>query len=161
MKKLLCYVLLAGSTAGLFSGCSSDDDNDDYGMDTKKGKFTITVNGIKPGMDLENGEEYDQASFIFAGVSLDQGKPTIWKVNGVERPNEEGITIDEDDFATTKTFTVETVADVVSLGVSVQCINFKTPFTVSYKAEINGKVVKEIKDQSVEEGKDFTVTYDY
>jgi len=82
--KLLSLSLILGLTL-LFS-CKKDDAPENNGG--KTAKFTITVNGINVNDDY--------ASFVIVGGDYAQSK-TVWKVNGVERSNELGIGLDEDD----------------------------------------------------------------
>ncbi|MCZ4243514.1 hypothetical protein [Pedobacter punctiformis] len=149
-SKLLSLSLILFVTL-LFS-CKKDS-NDSPGTTGKNVKFTITVNGVS-GAD-------DYASFVIVGADLKNTK-TLWKVNGVTKNNETSVSLGEDDFTgSTKTYVVESVTPLDVVGTSIQCLNFNGPYTISYKAEVNGKVITNDQNVTVDVNKDYTHRYDY
>lgn len=156
MKKIsiIATTLLASV---LFGACSKSDSGssttpvNDYNK-VKTAKFTITVTGSL--------EDYDQSLFIFSSGTAGGGS-TVWKVNGETRTNEGAISINEDDFAKKTTYVVELTQPVAAIAASISCINFDAPFSFSYKAEINGKVVKDIVNETVTDKDDYKADYSY
>lgn len=144
----LSLALILG--ASFVFGCKK---KDDMGMgEGKTAKFTITVNGI---------ENQDYASFVIVGGDYQQTK-SLWKVNGVVQTNEEAISLDKDDFTGgTKTYVIESTKPVTLATVGIQCLNYGADYTVSYKAEIGGKVVKEDQNVVVGVNKDYTHNFNY
>ncbi|MGN8059622.1 hypothetical protein ACTJKN_25310 [Pedobacter sp. 22163] len=119
----------------------------------KTAKFTITANGV-------NSSD-DYVSFVIVGGDT-KGTKTIWKVNGVTRNNEAAISLGKDDFTgSTKTYVIETVLPVDVITTSVQCINFNASYQISYKAEIDGKVITNDDGVTIDVNKDYTHQFDY
>lgn len=147
---------------GLLSfSCSSSDDNGNPstpqipGLESKNVKLTITIDGALP-------EDY--LSFIAVGSSAENPmNSTIWKVNGATKDNESAVSLNKDFFTgATKTYVVESVTPLSLAKVSMQFLAFgERTYTFSYKAEINGKIVKEEKDVVVREGKNYSHDYTY
>jgi hypothetical protein len=147
-SKLLSFVLVL---ALLFS-CKKDSETTPA-TSGKTAKFTITANGV-------NSSD-DYVSFVIVGGDT-KGTKTIWKVNGVARNNEVAISLGKDDFTgSTKTYVIETVLPVDVITTSVQCINFNASYQISYKAEIDGKVITNDDGVTVDVNKDYTHQFDY
>lgn len=123
----------------------------------KSAKFTVTVTGIKGTGDN------DYASVVFSTAAETGSNSTVWKVNGTNLPNENVTSLSDEDFPEggSKTYTIELTQPVQGISAGYQFINFGGPFTISYKAEINGKVVKEVTNQQVAEGHSVDADYDY
>ena len=156
-KKLL-LVFLPILTLSLVFSCSNDDDDDyDNGNDqeNKNIKFTVTVNDV---------EEQDYVSFVFVGSDYDNSK-TVWKINGVTQNNENAISLDKNDFlGSTKTYVIESTKPLRLITTSSQCLNpgaNNPSFKVSFKAEVNGKVVTNDENFTVTSTSDYSHKYDY
>jgi len=155
MRKLttILSVCLIFSLTLLFS-CKKDDDNTTPGSTGKTVKLTFTVNGVNA--------ESDYVSFVAVGGASDRTTNTVWKVNGVTRSNEQGISLGKNDFTgTTKTYVIESVVPLDLVKVGIQCINFDAPYVLSYTAEVDGKVVTSNQNVSVETNKDYTHDFTY
>ncbi|MEH3115085.1 hypothetical protein [Pedobacter terrae] len=151
MKKISTLLSLAIVFSLLFS-CKKDSDATPS-KSGKTAKFTITANGV-------NATD-DYVSFVIVGGDT-KGTKTIWKVNGVTRNNEAAISLGKDDFTgSTKTYVIETVLPVDVISASAQCINFNASYQISYKAEIDGKVVTNDDGVIVDVNKDYTHQFDY
>ncbi len=149
----LCTMALVTST--LFVNCSSNDDGNDPiipGIETKNMKFTITINNVT--MD-------DYISFIAVSSSFNTN--TIWKVNGTERANETGISLDKQSFVgSTQTYVIESIAPLPAASLSMQFIPFTNKsITYSYKAEVNGKVVKDEQNITITNPSSHSAQYTY
>lgn len=155
LKKLL-LVLLPVLILSLVFSCSNDDDDYDDGDQNKKNmKFTVTVDGV---------EEQDYVSFIFVGADQNNSN-TVWKINGVTQNNETAISLGENDFlGGTKTYVIESTTPLRLATTSMQCLNpgaDNPSFKVSFKAEVNGKVVTNDENFTVTSTSDYTHKYDY
>lgn len=115
-------------------------------------KFTITINGVIPD---------DYISFVVAGGAVNTN--TIWKVNGTERPNENAISLNDESFSgSVKTYVIETTTPIQAASLSMQFIPFTyNSITYSYKAEINGNVVKDEQNVTVTNPNSYSVQYSY
>lgn len=156
LKKLL-LVLLPILTLSLVFSCSNDDDDydDTIDQDRKNMKFTVTVDGV---------DEQDYVSFVFVGADLNNSN-TVWKVNGATQNNETAISLDKNDFiGSTKTYVIESTTPLRLVTTSSQCLNpgaNNPSFKVSFKAEVNGKVVTNDENFTVTSTSDYTHKYDY
>lgn len=139
--------------ATMFASCGDKDNTPTPGNPTgKNAKITVTVSGV---------EANDYASFVIVGGDYAHTK-TVWKVNGVVQNNETAISLGHDNFTgSTKTYVIESTTPLQVVTVGIQCINFDAPYTISYKAEINGKVETNDANISVEENKDYTHDFSY
>jgi len=150
-RALLSFLTLLASVL-FFTSCGKDKDTAPDINGVKSAKFTITVNGAA-------AEDY--VSFVFASTTVN-GSSTIWKVNGQVRENEQAVSLDQGDFGTgSKTIVIEATQAVPAISVGIQCLNFNANYTVTYKAEINGKVVNDEQNVTVTAAADFTHDYDY
>jgi hypothetical protein len=151
MRKTSKLLSIALVLALLFS-CKKDSETTPV-KNGKTAKFTITANGV-------NSSD-DYVSFVIVGGDT-KGTKTIWKVNGVTRNNEAAISLGKDDFTgSTKTYVIETILPVDVISASAQCINFNASYQISYKAEIDGKVVTNDDGITVDVNKDYTHQFDY
>lgn len=132
MKRIALLMTVATFSTLTFNACSKSDGPD--GGNNKNVKFTITVEG--------SVESNDLVSFDFSGGTLNSSENTIWKVNGATRNNETDISLGENEFSgSTKTYIVESIMPLAAAGFVVHVVNFDAPLKVTYKAEVNGKVV--------------------
>lgn len=154
-KNFIGLCTLAVVTSVLFVNCSSSDDGANPGipgMEGKNMKFTITIDNVT--MD-------DYISFVAVSSSFNTN--TIWKVNGTERANETGISLDKQSFSgSTKTYVIESISPLPAASLSMQFIPFNNKsITYSYKAEINGTVVKDEQNITVTNPNSHTAQYSY
>jgi len=154
-KNFIGLCTLALVTSALFVNCSSSDDGNDPvipGIETKNMKFTITINNVT--MD-------DYISFVVASSSFNTN--TIWKVNGTERSNENAISLTDESFSgSTKTYVIESTVALPAASLSMNFIPFTNKsVTYSYKAEVNGKVVKDEQNITITNPSSHTAQYTY
>jgi len=151
-------IILAGvalcTSATMLASCGKDNDAPQPGGDQKiqTAKFTVTVNGINPADDF--------ASIVFSSATV-SGSSTLWKVDGQVRSNENAVSFGKNDFTTIKTHIVELTQSVPGIAVGIQCLNSQASYTISYKAEVNGKVVKDDQNITVTDANDYTHDYSY
>ena len=153
-RALMSTVLLSGLILGL-SSCVSDDGNvGTPGVNFKKMKLTVTVNGV---------QENDIVTFNATTTSVYNDQPVLWKVNGVDKPNEPMVNLDQQNFVgSTKTYVIESAVDLPAANVMMYFAPFTDhQITYSYKAEINGNVVKDEQNISLANPNTFSVTYTY
>lgn len=149
MKKVLLLI----SVVFVFAGCSKDKNNNP--TSGKNIKYTITVTGAT---------DIDYVSIIFTGGTTNPNDKTIWKIDGVAQENESAVSLTEDDFGTGKTIVVESTKGLYLAHAKLQCLqpsNDARTYTISYKAEINGKVVRDDANVSVGYNSDYTHMFDY
>lgn len=146
----LSLALVFGFAA--MTGCSSDDDDTNpTGGNTYK--MTVTLNNVEP--------ERDFISFVAVGGTHDQSN-TFWKVNGKERNGEQGISLDDNDFAgSTKTYVIESTKPLVLTTVGIQFINYGNPLSYSVKIEKNGKTEIDETNTLIGDNSDFTKNYTF
>ena len=137
--------------------CGSDDGavTPGPGGEGKNIKLTITINGVVPD---------DYLSFVTVGSALnDPMQSTIWKVNGVTQTNETSVSLNKDSFTgSTKTYVIESATPLRMAIVGMEFLAFGTrSYTFSYKAEVNGQVVKEENNVTVSEGNNYSHDYTY
>ncbi|MFC6102030.1 hypothetical protein [Olivibacter domesticus] len=150
MKKFLITCFIAVNILAL--GACSDKDDPEPGMETKTAKFTITAEGVG---------ENELADFTFVGSTGTQ-ENSIWKVDGNVRTNEPLVDFDAASFPTKKTYVIESNMPIVTCSASISCLNFDNiPIKISYKAEVNGKVVKEESQTISGEGGKYSIQYQY
>jgi hypothetical protein len=150
MKKFLITCFVAVNILAL--GACSDKDDPEPGIETKTAKFTITAEGVG---------ENELADFTFVGSTATQ-ESSLWKVDGNVRTNEPTIRFKAADFPSKKTYTIESAVSLYNAGAVISCLNFdNTPIKISYKAEINGKVVKEESQTISGDGGKYSIQYQY
>lgn len=135
MKKIVLFAFLV---AGLMSGVSCSKDDGPGAQKGKTGKFTISAPGL-------SGE--DMVVVMFTGSNGAQLVKTPWKINGVAQENQSNIRIENEHLAGGKTVVVETATPLDNIIVTLGGTSDGTPFTLKFKAEINGKVENEISEQ--------------
>lgn len=154
-KNFIGFCTLAVVTSVLFVNCSSSDDGANPvipGIEGKNMKFTITIDNVT--MD-------DYISFVVASSSFNTN--TIWKVNGTERSNENAISLTDESFSgSTKTYVIESTVALPAASLGMHFIPFNNKsITYSYKAEINGKVVKDEQNITITNPSSHSVDYTY
>lgn len=135
--------------------CKSDDGGSGNNPNEKNIKLTITTNGVADG---------DFALFTATGsVAKNPMEGTIWKLNGAVMNNEPIISLDSKNFAGgVKTFVIESASPLALAQVGIQfSASDKRSYTVSYKAEVNGKVVKEDNNVTVNKDKEYSHIFSY
>lgn len=131
-------VLFAAILAGLWAGVSCSKDDAPGVSKGKSAKFTISAPGL-------SGEDF--ATFMFTGSNGAQIVKTPWKINGVPQENQTNIRIENPQLVGGKTVIVETATPLDNIIVTFGGQSDETPFTLKFKAEINGKVENELSDQ--------------
>jgi len=156
--KSLKFFLFMGliSAPGLFVGCSKDkaDSPDSDDNKIKTAKFTVTVSGATSGSIISVGASGNNTA----------GELGIWKVNGEDRGDEAIIALNADDFTgSTQTYVLEITKPVFRIGINLtgDLIDDAAPYKISYKAEINNKVVKDDPNVTVDQTHDYLHTYMY
>lgn len=150
MKKLLLNCFIAASVLA-FNACS-DKDDPEPDQEGKTAKFTVSVDQVN---------EDDIMIVDFTGVGPDVVGETIWKVNGEELANQLSVTLKAEDFTSNKTFTIESTRPIYAMAATINIINHDEPLKFSYKAEINGKEIKNDTQTIAGEGKEYAVQYQY
>jgi len=151
MALMLCTIAV-----GLFASCSGDDGGGTSNpANGKNVKLTITVNGAA---------DSDYLSFVAVGsAQSNPSENTVWKVNGTTLTNERAVSLGENEFTgSTKTYVIESVTPLSVASVGMQFLtSAERSYTFSYKAEINGEVVKEENNVQVTSDNDYTHDYTY
>jgi len=147
MKKFLVTCVIAVNILAL--GACSDKDDPEPNEEGKTGKFTVSIDKI---------DEGDIVIVDFAGTIPSE---TIWKVNGKERSNEMRIKLEAKDFKSTNTFVIETVRPIPYLIVTMALSNSGEPLNFTYKAEIDGKEVKNDKKTLSGTDNEYDTQYNY
>ncbi|MCP1995587.1 hypothetical protein [Flavobacterium sp. HSC-61S13] len=148
LTSLLLVTLLSFS-------CKSDDGESGGNPNEKNIKLTITTNGVI---------EEDFAIFTATGsVAKNPLEGTIWKLNGTVKSNEPIISLEAKDFTGgVKTYVIESANPLAIAQVGIQfSASEKRSYTVSYKAEVNGKVVKEDNNITVNKDKEYSHIFSY
>lgn len=149
LKSIVAAVLLIATLGACKKDHTPGFSNDDK---IQTAKFTVTATGFTT---------YSIVSASFGAISLSNAK-TLWKVNGKTMSNEPYITLGPDDFKATPTITVELATSVTSINASLQMVaNQAANFKLSYKAEINGKVVADDENASTQGEDGYTHEYTY
>jgi len=154
LKKLLLMSLILAPC--LFAGCKKDksDSPDSDANKIRTAKFTVTVSGATSGSVI---------SFSASGNNT-AGELGVWKVNGKDRTSENAIVLNEEDFTgSTKTYVLEITKPVYRIGINLagDLIDGGVPYKISYKAEINNKVVNDEQNVTVDPAHDYFHTYTY
>ena len=153
---MLAFVLFTGLVLG---GCNKSDDSPNTNTDPNNkistAKFTITITGAQADKSI--------ISIVAAGNNR-VGESNIWKVNNVARPTATAVTLDQSNFTgSTQTYVLETTKPVykISINVGASSIASGSPYTLSYKAEINGAVVKNDANITISSSSSYTQFYTY
>ena len=147
----LCLVTIAGVG---FTGCSDDDKPNNNAKANIKFTFKVTGTDANDQIDFQAGAGNHDAS--------QYGAP-VWKINGVTQGNESTVSLDEQDFiGSTKQYVVETVKPYNFGNLIVNYVNIDGgPITISYKAEVDGKVETNIENLVINAGQSDTKNYSY
>lgn len=120
----------------IFAGCSK---KDTPGTQGKKAKVTITLSNT---FSKAEGDYFDAT----VTASTTGGTTVDWIVNGTRKTGT-AITVGTDDFNGGKTITLESASDFYAGLVTLGGFELgTTPYSVSYKVEVNGAV----KDQGTQ-----------
>lgn len=120
----------------LFTGCSKKDSPGNTG---KKAKVTITLSNT---FSKAEGDYFDAT----VTASTTSGTTVDWIVNGTRKTGT-AITVGTDDFNGGKTIILESASEFYTGLVALGGFEFgTTPYSVSYKVEVNGTV----KDQGTQ-----------
>lgn len=162
-SKIFLLPVLTAMAALTLSSCSKDGGTNNPAipdMDkVKTAKITITVTGA---------EDDDYVSFVMVGGAAN-GNATVWKVNGDIMNNQSSVSLGEQDFTTTTTYTIELTKPVSVIDFGYQCINYNgldstVPLSFTYKVVVNGEVENEgtkvLGQDGAEDSNDFTYTGD-
>ncbi|ERJ57457.1 hypothetical protein [Sphingobacterium paucimobilis] len=150
MATLLCFSL---------ASCSKNEQQDIHSNKVKTAKFTFSIEGL---------EKDDIGHFGFSSANA-EGNTTIWKVNGETKSNQNLIHVTEDVLKSGAVCVVELLNPVVTITAGLSIVNnnsadggsLSSPIVYSYKAEINGDVVKDIKQQAVVVGEVVNLQFQY
>lgn len=161
-RQLLTLAALVLCTGILFS-CSKKNNNPDTpsvpGIEGHTAKFTITVTG-----PITSNMNSIISAAVFGQDAKNLSNSTIWKVNGTTKNNEDLVQFFGNDFlGNTKTYVVESLTPVMALGASLSFDNFdnSAPYKISFKAEIDGKVVTNDKDITITGTSGYSHNYSY
>lgn len=151
MALIVCTIAM-----GIFTSCSDDDGGGTTNpANGKNVKLTITINGAA---------DSDYLSFVAVGsAASNPSESTIWKVNGTTLTNERAVSLGKNEFTgSTTTYVIESVTPLTTVSVGMQFLTSpERSYTFSYKAEVNGKVVKEENNVQVTSDNDYTHDYSY
>jgi hypothetical protein len=152
LKNIALSIFSLFVAATLLVSCSKSNSNPTPANSGKTAKFTITVGGAI------QDSPFNDITLIITGGTL-KGDNTIWKLNGATQNNAPVVSLTNQNFTgTTKTYVIESVlplnGDILA---SLQCLNNSTnTYTVSFTAEINGKVVENDQNVAVSKGHNYT-----
>ena len=138
MKKISMLLIATIAIFSLFS-CSKESTN----KKGKTAKFTISATGLNPA-------EGDRVIITFTGGSGTGGTTTLWKVNGETQANQINLQIGNDLVSGGKTAIVETATPLEIMAMVVGGINIGTPYTLHFKAVVDGKEENNISQEIVE-----------
>jgi hypothetical protein len=125
------------ATISILAGCSKNSDGP--GSAVKKAKVTITLSNT---FSKAEGDYFN--AIVTASTST--GTTIDWTVNGTRKTGA-AITVGTDDFNGGKTVILESSGDFYTGAVKMGGFEMgATPYSVSYKVEVNGSV----KDQGNE-----------
>lgn len=148
MNRAASLTIVLTLMAGIFTGCSKNDD-DDQGAANDKGivKMTVTTSSE---FDKNKGAD------INVTVSSHDSRANYqkWKVNGVETGAEMNHTYLSDVFNGGKTLVLESPDIYLGASVNVSAAATEVAYTLKYKLEEKGKLIEEAtvlvsKDKSV------------
>jgi hypothetical protein len=141
--KNFSHFLVAILAISLLGSCSKDKVHLPDVNPIKSAKFTVVIKGAVP---ADNNITF---MFVTTGTQLGQNT-TFWKINSVTQPNESLVKLEEDAFANTTTYVVETTQAVPTIDVSINLSTINNAaFTMSYTAVINGKTVLDQQNVAV------------
>lgn len=141
-----------------FTGCGGKDDDPAPNNNKITMKFTVTVAGA------DNQDQVDITVTAGNHDASQYGAP-VWKVNGVTQGNENVLILDIDNFVGgTKTYVIETIKPFNFGGLSVGVRNnaqVPGPVTISYKAEVDGKVETNVENVVTAASQSYNKNYTY
>jgi hypothetical protein len=156
MLKTISSAFIGIAVLASLSSCGKhhDDDVTPPASKGKTAKFTVSVAGAPSSAYV---------SFVMAGVATDVSNSTVWKVNGATQNNESAVSLGLNNFTgNTQTYVIESVTPLQAISVGVQCLSpANQPYTISYKAEINGEVKANNQNVTVTKDNDYTHDYSY
>lgn len=139
------------------SSCGKGNQGSPSGNDTHNIKFTITVVG---------GVAADNAGLInLVFNAAGSNTKTIWSVNGVQQSNQTVLQFDGKSFPpgqTTKLI-IQSLVPVTEPNANLRFANVQSvhAYTISYKAEIDGKVKNDDENVTISGTNGYAHTYDY
>ncbi|WP_018630792.1 hypothetical protein [Niabella aurantiaca] len=143
--KMFKTLLFSGLLLTLLHSCSKDD-KPGFPSNDKKAKLTFTVSSE---FHKAEGDDFE----VTVGAGDKNGSFIDWMVNGVKKTGTI-VSTGTDDFNGGKTITIESASDFFSGNVDFGGFeNGGTPFTVTWKIEVNGGTIEEgtqrvVKDMS-------------
>lgn len=162
MKKALLWINLVVLGLLIFSGCSSKKSDPPPTPSTKGHtvKFTVTVIGS---VAASNAGLINLG--FGGGDATNPQNSTIWKLNTVVQNNESNLVFNATTFPQGKTTTI-TIESVVPIFEPVAGLTFGnvsgfTPYTISFKAEIDGQVKTDDENISITAANEYIHTYSY
>lgn len=160
MKNFLLSAFLLTMFAMMTVSCGKSNKVTPTGTTGHTVKFTITVAGS---VSTANAGLIDLA-FNATGAA-DPTNTTLWKVNGVEQKNEALLNVTGTDFPQGKTTTIviESVVPLTYIGAGLEFGNVTgfPVYTISYKAEIDGKVQNDDENISITGANSYDHDYNY
>lgn len=154
-KKYVLKSVFMLSSISIFialSSCRKDDEEPT--QDGNHYRITYTLNDVNPSDDF--------VSLAIAGSTSDPSVKTIWKVNGVEQPNQNGLGFGDDDFAgATKTYVIETIRPLLVMNAGGQIINYGQDLSFTIKIEKNGKVEINEEKTLTGDGSNWNKTFNF
>ena len=153
--RTILNVIICISILSVFASCSKKDDPEVSPADGRNAKFTFTVTGAPSSAYI---------SFVAAGVGNDPADATVWKINGVTQSSQAAVSLGLNDFTGgTQTYVVESTKPLRAISAGAQCLSpaADRPYTISFKAEINGEVKVNEQNIIVSRDKDFTHNYTF
>lgn len=133
-------------TATVLSSCSKDSSSPIPGgpSNDKTAKLTFTVTSD---FQKSEGDNFE----VTVGAGDASGKFIDWMVNGTRKTGTI-VTVGTDDFNGGKTITIESASKFFSGNVDFGGFEHgDTPFTVTWKIEVNGKTIEEGTQKVVED----------
>ncbi len=154
-KRIFFSLCLLSMVSFVSTGCGGKDDPKPSAAKISM-KFTITVTGVDANDNISvqtTAGNHDASQW---------GSP-MWKVNGTSLGNEAAARLDEQNFiGATKTYVIETVKPFDFGALHIDYSNLDgAPVTVSYKAEINGRVETNVENLVLAAGQTGIKDYEY
>ncbi|WP_146229790.1 hypothetical protein [Pedobacter nutrimenti] len=140
----------------LVAGCSKNKDPKPGDQSQIAMKITVTASGA---------DQTDQVDFgvMAANHNTSQYNAPVWKMNGTVQGNQNSILLDLNNFTgSTKTYVFETVKPFDFGGLQIHVSNlYGGPITISYKAEINGKIETSAENVVIADGQSHDKNFTY
>lgn len=132
MKKIFLLSVIALSTI-ILGSCSKDDEP----KAKNKTVFTISATGLNP--------EVDHVTIVIGGTGENEGQIIEWKKNGVLQANETAVAITHTDLAKGQVV-LESATPTKHVIANLGATNMGEPYTLKFKAEVNGVVKNDITE---------------